>query len=163
MASNAISAVALFAAQEELQRGVKEVPDGSNRGERIDIYTGMVGKDPVLKGPAWCAYWVSWCFAQAPGGSPFKRIGGAQAIAFWGDKHGCTTWRPYSCKAGDIFVIANSEVRGHVGIVRAYEAGTIWTIEGNAGNAVRTFKRKLIDCVAIVNFDNWERAKTIKG
>lgn len=152
---NAIAAFALHAAVGELKRGVKEIPSGSNRGPRIDVYTGLVGKPSGIVGPPWCAYFVSWCFAQAAPGSPFGRISGAQALAFWGRKFGCTVMNPVSCSAGDIFVIARGEVHGHTGIVEAYHKGKIWTIEGNSGNAVRRLQRSLADCLAVVNFDRW--------
>ena len=75
-ASNPIAEAALASAFAELQLGICESPDGSNRGQEIDLYTGMTGKSPSLLGPKWCAYFVSWNFAKAAGGSPFGRIGG---------------------------------------------------------------------------------------
>lgn len=38
--------------------GVKEVPKGSNRGARVDVFTGG-------NAVPWCALFVSWCFRMA--------------------------------------------------------------------------------------------------
>jgi hypothetical protein len=138
---------ALSKALIELKAGVKEKPNGSNRGERIDLYTRYKGA-PDGKGPPWCAYFVSWCVDEAADGhGPFGRIGNAQNIALWGKRHnaslipGAAMLRP-----GDIFVIARDDVHGHTGFVRQVMPGpgaSFWTVEGNAGNAVRSHFRDI--------------------
>jgi len=130
-----IAEAALAAAKGEYAAGVKEIPNGSNRGERIDIYTGCVGKPLDIKGPSWCAYAVSWCFAQNRKGSPFGRIGGAQNILYWAKKNGCALI-PGVAKPqpGDVFVIAHGDVHGHCGIVEAVNGNMLTCLEGNSGN-----------------------------
>ncbi len=54
-ASNIVAAAALDAFCGEYEQGVHEIPDGSNRGPRIDVYNGMEGKGyiPDFPGPPW--------------------------------------------------------------------------------------------------------------
>ena len=172
-ASNPIAQAALDSAWAELRKGVAEYPDGSNRGTEIDLYTGMAGKPLSIVGPPWCAYFVSWNFAKAPGGSPFGWIGGAQSIVAWCQKHIPSSvfdmtillsvdgraGSPYVPRCGDIGVIANGQVHGHAIQVAAAQAGDVWTVEGNCGNAVRSEKRLISSFRWFVNFDAYARAK----
>ena len=154
VASNPIAAAALASALVELSKDVREVPDGSNRGPEIDLYTGMEGRPIPPVGPPWCAYFVSWNFARTRV-SPFGRIGGAQTIAHWCLKHIPSSIRYLrnfpSC--GDIGIIANDQVHGHAVHIQAALDGNVWTIEGNSGNAVRSRKRLVTEFKWFVNFD----------
>jgi len=141
---------------EELRRGVKEKPDGSNRGERIDLYTGCKA-DAGVKGPAWCAYFVSWCIDKAADGkSPMGIIGSAQNIMHWGQRNNCCLVPGAAIlRVGDIFIIARDDVHGHCGFIRQVLPGAAPTagfrsLEGNAGNAVRSYPRKIETITAIV-------------
>ena len=165
--------------QAELTKGVHEVPDGSNRGPEVDIYTGMEGVPNDILGPAWCAYFASWNFAKAPGGSPFGRIGGAQSIVHYCLKNISGSVIDMSAQAaaviamrlppsslyvprcGDLGVIANGQIHGHAIQVAASQDGTIWSIEGNSGNAVRMRKRLAEACRWYINFDAYARSKGI--
>ena len=164
-ASNPIAEAALASSFAELQLGVRESPDGSNRGQEIDLYTGMVGRPISTIGPPWCAYFVSWNFAKAPGGSPFGRIGGAQSIALYCQKRfpgSVSTVRPaFEPKCGDIGVIANGQSHGHAVHVAAVEreSNVIWTVEGNSGNAVRMKKRSIDTFRYFINFDAYAKFK----
>lgn len=174
-ASNPIAQAALDSAWAELRKGVAEDPDGSNRGPEIDLYTGMAGKPASIPGPRWCAYFVSWNFAKAPGSSPFGRIGGAQSIVFWCQKHipfsvfdmtillsvDGRSGSPYVPRCGDIGVIAEGQAHGHAVMVAASQAGNVWTVEGNCGNAVRSRKHLISSFRWFVNFDAYARAKFI--
>jgi hypothetical protein len=149
--ANSRGEIILAAAMSEYRKDVKEEPDGSNRSERIDLYTGFVGKPKDRVGPPWCAYFVSFCAAAIPGGSPFGRIGNAQNLGLWGDKHKCSLIPGVAqAKPGDIFVIARDDVHGHCGIVQAALAQSIWTIEGNCGNRVDVRQRKLSTITKLV-------------
>ena len=178
-ASNPIAAAGLASAKSELTKGVHEVPDGSNRGPEVDIYTGMEGVPNDILGPAWCAYFASWNFAKAPGGSPFGRIGGAQSIVHYCLKNISGSVIDMSAQAaaviarrllpsslyvprcGDLGVIANGQIHGHAIQVAASQDGTIWSIEGNSGNAVRMRKRLAEACRWYINFDAYARSKGI--
>ena len=164
-ASNPIAAAALQSAWRELRNRVHEIPDGSNRSPAIDVYTGMSGKPDSIPGPPWCAYFASWNFSKAPGGSPFGRIGGAQAIAQY-----CMVHIPRSVflvcerkmdeiKPGDLGIIANGQSHGHVVQFAAVLDGFVWTVEGNCGNAVRSRKREISTFKYIVNFDSFAESK----
>lgn len=167
-ASNKIAAAALASAWAELCHGVREIPDGSNRGPEIDVYTGLQGKPEYVKGPSWCAYFASWNFAQAPGGSPFGRMSSAQAIVSYCRKNipesVVDVLYPSSAvlarlaplvKPGDLGIIPTGPVHGHVVQVAAVKDGMIWTVEGNCGNAVRTRKRLVSSVRWYVNFDRY--------
>ena len=164
--SNPIAAAALQSAWLELHKQVFEIPDGSNRSPEIDLYTGMAGRPSSIPGPPWCAYFASWNFAKAPGGSPFGRIGGAQSIA----RH-CQVAIPGSVrmvpsseqsslpiKPGDLGIIADGQEHGHVVQFAAVLNGFVWTVEGNCGNAVRSKKRAISTFKYIVNFDAYARS-----
>jgi hypothetical protein len=161
--SNVIAGAGLQSAWLELHKQVFEIPDGSNRSPEIDLYTGMSGKPSSIAGPPWCAYFVSWNFAKAPHGSPFGRIGGAQAIA-----HACQHSIPGSVisapfpdgavKPGDIGVIANGQDHGHAFHVAAVLGGTAWTVEGNSGNAIRSKKRAIASAKYYINFDAYAKS-----
>lgn len=126
----------LVAAHAEL--GQHEVPNGSNRGPRIDVYTGWQDRPPGLIGPAWCSLFVSYCLAQRPGGNPLGRIANAQNLGHAAAARGWdVTGKPLA--TGDIFVIARDDLHGHTGFLAAPDgevAGAWHTIEGNCGNAV---------------------------
>ena len=158
-ASNPIAAAALLSAWVELHKEVFEIPDGSNRSPEIDLYTGMSGKPLTVPGPAWCAYFASWNFAKAPGGSPFGRIGGAQTIAKYCGMHIPASVFAFPSalpvKPGDLGIIANGQEHGHVVQFAAVVDDTVWTVEGNCGNAVRSKRRAIATFKYIVNFDQY--------
>jgi len=166
--TNVVAAAALASAWEELRQGVREVPDGSNRGPRVDLYTGVTGDGD---GPPWCAYFVSWNFARAPGGSPFGKTGGALAIARYCERNVPTcatdTQSPsYSSKLpprpGDVGVIDDGGGRGHALHVVAVLGDVLWSVEGNSGNAVRTRRRPVASVRWFLNFDAYAAARGLK-
>jgi hypothetical protein len=172
--SNPVAAAALRSAWEELRLGVRESPNGSNRGPRVDLYTGFSGHLPTLAGPPWCAYFASWNFAKAPGGSPFGRSGGARAIVEYCQTHFSESvadtrfshlfLREDSSqfvKPGDLGIIETGPSHGHVFQVAAALDGTVWTVEGNSGNAVRARKRLASSARWYVNFDRYAREKRL--
>jgi hypothetical protein len=171
--SNPVAEAALRSAWEELRLGVRESPNGSNRGPRVDLYTGFSGHPPTANGPPWCAYFASWNFAKAPGGSPFGRIGGARVIvdhcqrfhtgsvvdAFYPLVSTLAEPYYYQVRPGDLGVIPTGPGHGHVFHVAAALDGLLWTVEGNSGNAVRTRKRLASSARWFVNFDRYARAR----
>jgi hypothetical protein len=147
-----IAAAAVAAARGEFAAGVKEDPNGSNRSERIDLYTGFTGKPPERKGPPWCAYAVSWCFAQnSRGKSPFGRIGNAQNIGLWAKKHDAALIPGVArAQPGDIFIIARDDIHGHCGIVEATPGSILVCLEGNSGNRWARREREISTITALV-------------
>ena len=99
---------------------------------------------------AWCAAFVSWCLLQS--GCTNQNTQGAWCRNHMGDKTyiwreiGCYRWYnqlknfgyghaadgKYTPKPGDLIFFESSE---HIGIVRYSKDGTVYTIEGNTGNA----------------------------
>ena len=112
------------------QIGVSET-EGANRGDNEKYGAGA--------GVAWCAAFVSWLYGKGQGNSgnnPLKFTASvstlrdqAQAAGYY-SKVGT-----YTPKPGDIMIQKNNA--SHTGIVVKVEGNTIYTIEGNSGNAVR--------------------------
>ena len=122
-------------AQSELKRGVRELPDGSNRAPAIRRYeTATAG---AAYGAPWCAYFVSYIAKRAgvPIGPGGRGLGYVPYIRAWAHQTGRWTSRP---RPGELVTFAQ-----HVGIVETvYANHTMTTIEGNHGNAVsRVFRR----------------------
>ena len=67
----------------------------------------------------------------------------------------------YVPRCGDLGVIANGQIHGHILQVAACQDGTIWAIEGNSGNAVRMRQRQASVCSWYVNFDDYAKAKEL--
>jgi hypothetical protein len=150
----------------EHDKGVHEVPDGSNWGPEISKYGGQ-------KGWAWCCLFWSWCNKECFEGYALKRKYAscqqawiqANLLGMWRDK------AAYTPIPGDAFVLLyrNEEGsltgRGHIGFVlraqvpakNARMAGNkatkINTVEGNCGNRVKIGERDLAD-PNIVGFIN---------
>lgn len=126
-------------AKEELDKGVQERPDGSNRGTEIDKYTGGVAKP-------WSPDFVSWVLKEA--GSPFDggttepwRLTSTASIVTWLQTNGQYTTRQdkaFQPQAGDVVIISQSGEGGgdHVGIVYQVVNNAMITIEGNVTNAI---------------------------
>src|SRR4051812_3488029 len=77
---------ALDAARSQL--GVTEQPPGSNDGPDIARYRGAVAG--AYAGAPWCAYFVSWCAAQAgsPIGDGGTGLGSVEAVTAWAQRTG---------------------------------------------------------------------------
>jgi len=114
--------------------GTKEDPPGSNRGPRVDQYTGE-----QWYGAPWCALFCSWAWKYADAGSPFGVKASAYKIKTWGtDKHAILS-ADEPARPGDIGVIMRAEGRGHVALVVGKETPgePLRCCEGNNGSAVR--------------------------
>lgn len=126
-------------AKEELDKGVKEVPDGTNSGPHINDYTGSTARP-------WSADFVSWVYNEA--GTPFSggnntawRLTSTASITGWLQTHGQYTTRQeksFEPEPGDVIVIrqAGEGSADHVGIVYTVTETTLTTIEGNVRNAL---------------------------
>lgn len=120
---------AVAIARGELARGVREVPDGSNRGARIRMYG--LSTTPRFYPAPWCAYFVSWVARRAgrPLGPSGRGFGYVPYIRAWARSTG--RWRS-TPRSGDLVMFPQ-----HVGLVETvYSNGTLTTIEGNSSNRV---------------------------
>lgn len=117
------------------QLEVKTANAGSANYTKYGAWYGMDGQ-------AWCAMFVSWCFAELAGGKA-----GAKKMLCGGLYASCTTMYNAFKKAGrvhsepqpgDIIVFnqkAGSTTMSHTGIVTKITGGRVYTIEGNTGSA----------------------------
>jgi CHAP domain len=115
----------------ETQVGVTEQPPGSNDGPQIAAY--RTATEGAYAGAPWCAYFVSWCAAQAgtPIGDRGQGLGSVSEITDWARSTGRLTSTP---APGELILFGTE----HVGIVESVNAdGSLTTVEGNASDGVR--------------------------
>lgn len=133
----------LTIAAAEHQRGVKEVPNGSNWGDGVTKYGGR-------KGWAWCCLFVSWVYREAEGSYPFgKKETGTYRAWQYSKKHGFYIKNNGSDNKpipGDMFLMqykkGNSWTqKGHIGFVLRTGPKGFNTIEGNSSNRVKNGSR----------------------
>lgn len=149
----------------ELERGVREVPPGSNRSPDIDAYLDPVepvyrrgtGERLRLRGVAWCA---AACGAAHRAcrldgeATPTMRVSGAEMVE---DAMETGTWRlaaearaGWTMRIGDVAIYDRSREGAawmrHVCRVAAFgDDGSFATIGGNEGNRWAMTKRSLAD------------------
>ena len=139
----------------ESQIGVREA-SGHNDGARINTY-----RNGKANGAAWCASFVSWCYGRGQGKDNSKTFGydaSSQNIRKKAEKAGFykKANTGYTPKAGDLVIWNNGDGTGHIGIVvKANADGTIETIEGNCGDAVKRVKRKRQGIDGFVQMNEW--------
>ena len=89
----------------------------------------------------WCACFVSWCADQCGyiESGLVPKFAGCVDGANWFKSNGKWQNRTYEPKAGDIifFDWEGDGTTDHVGIVEKCENGTVYTVEGNSGDACR--------------------------
>ena len=89
----------------------------------------------------WCACFVSWCADQCGyiESGLVPKFAGCVDGANWFKSNGKWQDRTYEPKAGDIifFDWEGDGTTDHVGIVEKCENGTVYTVEGNSGDACR--------------------------
>jgi hypothetical protein len=115
----------------ETQVGVTEQPPGSNDGPQIAQY--RTATQGAYAGAPWCAYFVSWCAAEAgaPIGSQGQGLGSVAEITDWARSTGRLTQTP---APGELILFGTE----HVGIVKSVNPdGSLTTVEGNASDGVR--------------------------
>lgn len=132
-------------ARGELARGVREVPDGSNRGPRIRMYG--LSTTPRFYPAPWCAYFVSWAARRAgrPLGPAGRGFGYVPYIRAWARATGRWRTKP---RSGDLVMFPH-----HVGLVETvYRNGMLTTIEGNSSNRVARRWRRWAEASGYVRF-----------
>lgn len=109
--------------------GQKEVA-GSGDNPRVVEYHATTTLKATEDSVSWCSSFVNWCFKQA--GIKGTNNAAARSWLNWGTelkepKQGCVViyWR-----------VAPDSWQGHVGFVDRVEAGKIYTLGGNQGDAV---------------------------
>lgn len=139
--------------------GIKEIPDGSNRGNRpnggVDKFLPDWCKKPGEKGPSWCAFFVSYVTNEAFGHYPLgKRMGSCKEAFDVAKRSNMTYTDKLLVTPGDAFVMMHDAVSGHIGFVYYVNSdGSIFnTIEGNCGNMVKIGKRSHKDIFGFINF-----------
>lgn len=130
-------------ARAELRKGVKEIPDGSNKAPAIRRYVRSTS--PSWFGAPWCAYFVSYIAKRAgvPIGPAGRGLGYVPTIVSWAKR--TKRWRK-TPRPGYLVTWPN-----HVGIVeKVSRSGTMTTIEGNSANRVRRRWRRTSDAQGFV-------------
>ena len=127
--------------------GQKEDPPGSNRGPRVDLYTGE-----AWYGAPWCALFASYCWKYAHAGSPFGVKASALKIKTWGTDKDAILSADELARPGDVGIIMRAEGRGHVALIVGKETPgeKLRCVEGNVGNAVRATLRERSQFTCIV-------------
>ena len=131
------------------QHGVKEVPNGSNRGPKVDKY--LPDFCLTMPGPAWCCFFFSWTNLTALGsyclggreGSCRRAMKRAQDKGIW-----IPSERAGEPVPGDAFVMLKGKDRGHIGWVLRGAPNEFNTVEGNCGNRVKQGLRDFDDDIA---------------
>jgi len=120
--------------------GHKETPKGSNRGERVDVYTGR-------RPEPWCGHFVAWCFRQADRPIPGdvvptpRRANPLASVSFTERVFKEHDWAVVDPSPGDVvfFATRGRSDRGpgrHIGIVAEVNLTHIVVVDGNWGDAV---------------------------
>jgi hypothetical protein len=127
-----VQRAAVAAARTELDRGVREAPRGSNRGERIDLYALSAGMEP---GAAWCGFFLEFAYTRAA-----QRYGrtfaGRRRLHSVGKVRSFFHYRNYTQRSTAARVQAWEALRGrhdHRGASRR-----TLTLRGSAGNRYAT-------------------------
>ncbi len=126
---------------------------GSNR-TKFGQWFGMDGE-------AWCAIFVSWCFAQVGMGSVMPKTASAGEFPYQAQRNNKGVYHAqgsgYSPKRGDLFIknYSGGGYADHVGIVYSDASGNSFTtIEGNCGNKVASITRYVSEyCYVTPPFD----------
>lgn len=125
--------LALAAALGEMAAGSCEI-GANNDGPWVAKYLAGIVPTPAN----WCAGFVSWCYDQHPGGSPFGYSLGARDIRERFRRRG---WAyevsdGITPEPGDIVAWWRGQIEGwmgHIGLVHHCEDGILYTVEGNKG------------------------------
>lgn len=103
-------------------------------------------------GVAWCAMFVSWCFAQAGATCPGLPNAACEYVRQQAKKAGALRANVRDAKPGDVILFdwGDGGWADHVGIVEANHGGYVSTIEGNVAGGVHRRNRAWGTVVDIV-------------
>jgi len=143
-------------ATQELNKKVKEIPDGSNWGPDVRKYLEFCGIGPN----PWCACFASWVVYNGldnslPWGSRIAHVATlynkAKSLQM-----GHSVASGYKPRPGDLFVMVHSDGTGHIGVISrvSKDGKSLNVIEGNSGNkvALRTRVVGANDHVGYINY-----------
>ena len=132
-----LAAAALARAEQDVARGVREIPVYSNHGPRVEQYQHTAGINP---GDPYCAAAVYTWYTEAAQElgmeNPLVRTGYCPSLIGWGKQHG-RLMSPERAHPGDILVLFISSLGrfAHTGIVRENPGnGSLITCEANTNN-----------------------------
>lgn len=141
------------------QHGIKEVPNGSNRGTKpnggVDKFLPDWTKKPGKKGPSWCCFFISWVTKEAFGKYPMGRIhGSCNKVWKAAESMDKAFYVPKHVLPGDAFVLLHDDGTGHIGFVYNISKNLLEfnTIEGNCGNRVKIGTRSFGDVHGFISF-----------
>jgi hypothetical protein len=137
--------------------GTMEVPPGSNRGPKVDIYVSTTGLDPAGQFP-WCACFVYWCFDKASSllGVPNPTVKEAGVLNYWNAAASVPSARrivaaeaqaqPSLIVPGTLFLLRTTGEHGHMGFIEQVQGNQLTTFEGNtnldgSSNGIGVFRR----------------------
>lgn len=125
-----IAQLALQIAQ--TQKGIQELPKGSNAGVDVEKYLKSVG---LGKGYSWCMAFVYWCVSESSIKLKLPNVllktGSVLAQYNYQKKQGCVVDVP---QVGDIFIMDFGKGQGHTGWVIGVKGNRILTLEGNSND-----------------------------
>ena len=148
----------------EHAKGVKETPNGSNRGKHVDKYfpKWLIKKMGKGKGEAWCAFFINWLVTEVIGKRPWGGyIGSCYALYKASKKKGLACYTaPARVRPGDVGIMfkTNPDKKrpkgGHIFLVLRVSAdgSEVNTVEGNCGNRVKVGWRRTKDVSRFINF-----------
>lgn len=103
-----------------------------------------------IKGQEWCADFVRWCLIKAGAEDLYPVSSYVPTIAEWFDEKGLyknseANGGDYTPQKGDIilFDYNHNSTSDHIGLVDYVEGNTVYTIEGNKDNMVKSCKYDL--------------------
>lgn len=95
----------------------------------IEKYAGQVPGLAWANGQPWCAVFVAWVAMKAGAAELYPRTASVAAAADWWRKAG--RWSEYPAIGAQVIFGGNA----HTGIVLAYDATTVTTVEGNTNTS----------------------------
>jgi len=125
--------------------GTMEVPPGSNRGPKVDVFITTTGLNPAGHFP-WCACFVYWCFDTACNSlsvpNPcFKTAG---VLDHWAGANSVPSAlrilpaeaqaQPSLIVPGTLFLLRTTGTTGHIGVIQEVHGNQLTTIEGNTND-----------------------------
>lgn len=109
----------------------KENPIGSNWGEPVKSYLASVG---ITFPASWCMAFVYWCFKEAAKqlNVPNTAVKTGGVLNAWNTAD--PSKKSTTPSVGSVFILDFGHGLGHTGFVEKFDAGFIYTVEGNTND-----------------------------